>query len=88
MDFPLTRFSGIPEIGLIMRDSQAAMGEISSDQRRESHRVVITEVLDQDRLSRQRTEDSVSGIADDRIAEELLSWRNVLSQMQARVTGA
>ncbi len=85
--FPPDRFVGIPEIGLIMRDSQAVMGEIASDQKREEHRLVMTEVLDADRLSRRRTEDSVGGIADDRIAEELLSWRDVISQMQARVTG-
>lgn len=86
--FPAERFSDIPEIGLIMRDSQAVMGEIASDQKREEHRVVVTEVLNIDRLSRRRTGDSVSGIADDRIAEELLSWRDVISQMQARVQGA
>ena len=85
--FPPARFSGIPEIGLIMRDSQAVMGEIASDQKREEHRLVMTEVLDADRLSRRRTQDSVGGISDDRIAEELLSWRDVISQMQARVTG-
>jgi hypothetical protein len=86
--FPADRFSGVPEIGLIMRDSQAVMGEIASDQSREEHRLVMTEVLDVDRLTRRRTQDNVGGIADDRIAEELLSWRDVISQMQARVTGA
>jgi len=88
LSYPPSRFSGIPEIGLIMRDSQAAMGEIAFDQRREEHRLVETEVLDIDRITRRRSQDSVSGIADDRIAEELLSWRDVISSMQARVTGA
>jgi hypothetical protein len=71
-----------------MRDSQAAMGQIASDQKRTEYRVVMNEVLDRARISRVRTEDAISGIADDKIAEELLSWRNVISDIQARVTGA
>jgi hypothetical protein len=87
-EFPPARFSQVPEISLIMRDSQAAMGQIASDQKRTEYRVVMNEVLDKDRISRVRTEDAISGIADDKIAEELLSWRNVISDIQARVTGA
>lgn len=86
--FPPARFSQVPEISLIMRDSQAAMGQVSSDQKRTEYRVVMNEVLDQERISRVRTGDAISGIADDKIAEELLSWRNVISDIQARVTGA
>lgn len=86
--FPPSRFSGVPEISLIMRDSQAAMGQISSELKRAEYRVVMNEVLDQSRISRVRTGDSVSGIADDKIAEELLSWRNVITDIQARVSGA
>ncbi len=87
-DYPPARFSQIPEISLIMRDSQAAMGQIASDLQRAEYRVVANEVLDQERISRVRTDDAISGIADDKIAEELLSWRNVISEIQARVTGA
>lgn len=87
-DFPPSRFSQIPEISLIMRDSQAAMGQISSDLQRAEYRVVANEVLDQERISRVRTDDAISGIADDKIAEELLSWRNVIADVQGRVTGA
>lgn len=86
--FPPARFSGVPEISLIMRDSQAAMGQIASELKRAEYRVVMNEVLDQARISRIRTGDAISGIADDRIAEELLSWRNVITDIQARVTGA
>jgi len=85
--FPPTRFSQIPEISLIMRDSQAAMGEVSSDQSRAEFRVVSNEVLDLERIARVKTGDSLSGIADNKIAEELLSWRNVITDIQARVTG-
>lgn len=87
LQFPPTRFSQIPEISLIMRDSQAAMGEISSDQSRAEFRVVSNEVLDRERIDRVKTGDSLSGIADNKIAEELLSWRNVITDMQSRVTG-
>jgi hypothetical protein len=87
LEYPPSRFSQIPEISLIMRDSQAAMGEVASDQKRAEYRVVTNEVLDQERISRTRTGDAVAGIADDKIAEELLSWRNVISDIQARVTG-
>lgn len=86
--FPPARFSGVPEISLIMRDSQAAMGQIASELKRAEYRVVMNEVMDQARISRVRTGDAISGIADDRIAEELLSWRNVITDIQARVTGA
>jgi len=86
-DYPAARFSSVPEIGLIFRDSQAAMGELSSDQKRAEYRVVSNEVLDLERKSRDKTADSVSGIADEKIAEELLSWRNAISEIQARVTG-
>jgi hypothetical protein len=85
--YPPARFSSVPEISLIMRDSQAAMGQISSDAKRAEYRVVMDEVLDKARISRVRTGDSISGIADDKIAEELLSWRNVISDVQSRVTG-
>lgn len=85
--FPPSRFSNITEIGLIIRDSQAAMGEIAFDQRREEHRLLMTEVLNAERISRRRAQDNVGGIADDRVAEELLSWRDVLSTMQSRVSG-
>jgi hypothetical protein len=87
LDYPPARFSSVPEISLIMRDSQAAMGEIASSQKRAEFRVVANEVLDQARQTRIETGDSVSGIADDKIAEELLSWRNVISDIQARVVG-
>ena len=87
LNFPPSRFSQIPEISLIMRDSQAAMGQVSSDLKRAEFRLVANEVLDQERISRVRTGDAVSGIADEKIAEELLSWRNVISDIQARVTG-
>lgn len=87
LKFPPTRFSSIPEISLIMRDSQAAMGEISSKQSRSEFRVVSNEVLDLQRIARVNTGDSLSGIADNKVAEELLSWRNVITDVQARVTG-
>jgi hypothetical protein len=87
LQFPPTRFSQIPEISLIMRDSQAAMGEVSSTQSRSEFRVVSNEVLDLERVARINTGDSLSGIADNKIAEELLSWRNVITDIQARVTG-
>lgn len=87
-NFPPSRFTQVPEISLIMRDSQAAMGQVSSDLKRAEYRVVMNEVLDQARISRVRTGDAISGIADDKIAEELLSWRNVITEIQARVTGA
>jgi len=45
-------------------------------------------VVDIERLTRVKSQESIGGIADDRIAEELLSWRDVISQVQARVTGA
>lgn len=87
-NFPPSRFAGVPELSLIMRDSQAAMGQLSSDLKRAEYRVVMNEVLDQARISRVRTGDAISGIADDKIAEELLSWRNVITDIQSRVTGA
>jgi hypothetical protein len=87
LDYPPERFSTVPEISLIMRDSQAAMGEVASGQKRAEFRVVANEVLDQARQIRFETEDSVSGITDDKIAEELLSWRNVISDIAARVIG-
>jgi hypothetical protein len=87
LEYPPSRFSQVPEISLIMRDSQAAMGEVASDQKRAEYRVVMNEVLDQERVSRAKTGDAISGIADEKIAEELLSWRNVISDIQARVTG-
>ncbi len=87
LKFPPTRFAQIPEISLIMRDSQAAMGEISTSQRRSEFRVVSNEVLDLQRVARINTGDSLSGIADNKVAEELLSWRNVITDIQARVTG-
>lgn len=86
--FPPSRFTQVPEISLIMRDSQAAMGQVSSDLKRTEYRVVMNEVLDRARISRVRTGDAISGIADDKIAEELLSWRNVITDIQARVSGA
>lgn len=87
-EFPVDRFSQVPEIGLIMRDSQAAMGEVATKLSRSEFRVVHNEVLDTDRKSRLKTQDSVGGIADERVAEELLSWRDVISKIQATVTGA
>jgi hypothetical protein len=87
LKFPPTRFSQIAEISLIMRDSQAAMGEVSASQTRAEFRVVSNEVLDLARVDRVNTGDSLSGIADDKVAEELLSWRNVITDIQARVTG-
>lgn len=88
-DFPVDRFSQtVPEFGLIMRDSQAAMGEISSKQTRVEHLLVHDEVVNRDRLTRRRLEVTIGSIDDDRIAAELLSWRDVISEMQARVKGA
>jgi hypothetical protein len=88
LEVPIDRFSGVPEIGLIMRDSQAAMGEISAKLSRLEHLIVETEVLDRERLTRVKSQESVGGIDDDRIAEELLSWRDVISEIQAAVAGA
>jgi len=82
------RFTAVPEMGLIFRDSQAALGEIVTKLTRLEHLVVHNEVVDLERKTRVKSQESVGGIADDRIAEELLSWRDVISQVQARVTGA
>lgn len=82
------RFSAVPEMGLIFRDSQAALGEISTKLSRLEHLVVQDEVADFDRRTRVKFQDSVGGIPDARIAEELLSWRDVISQVQSKVTGA
>jgi len=86
-DFPTARFTNVPEISLIMRDSQAAMGEIASKQSRSEHLVVEDAVLDVDRQTRETLQESVGGIADARIAQELLSWRDVITQIQSRVSG-
>jgi len=82
------RFTAVPEMGLIFRDSQAVLGEISSKLSRFEHLVVQNEVVDIERRTRVRSQETVGGIADDRITEELLSWRDVISQVQANVTGA
>lgn len=82
------RFVAVPEMGLIFRDSQAALGEVSSKLTRLEHLVVQNEVVDIERETRVKSQEGVGGIADDRIASELLSWRDVISQVQARVTGA
>lgn len=86
-DFPVARFTNVPELSLIMRDSQAAMGEVSSKQSRAEHLVVEDAVLDLERRTREVLQESVGGIADVRIAQELLSWRGVISQVQERVLG-
>ncbi len=86
-DFPAARFTNVPEISLIMRDSQAAMGEISSKQTRAEHLVVEDAVLDVERQTREIFQESVGDIADAKIAQELLSWRDVISQIQSRVSG-
>jgi len=87
-DISRDRFVAVPEMGLIFRDSQAALGEVASKLTRLEHLVVQNEVVDVERKTRVKSQESVGGIADDRIAEELLSWRDVISQVQARVTGA
>lgn len=88
IDISRDRFVAVPEMGLIFRDSQAALGEVASKLTRLEHLVVQNEVVDVERKTRVKSQESVGGIADDRIAEELLSWRDVISQVQARVTGA
>ena len=86
-EYSPTRFLSVPELNLIMRDSQIAMGEIASKQSRAEHLVVEDAVLDRERLTRERLQESTGGIADDKIAEELLSWRSVIAKIQARVSG-
>jgi len=86
-DFPTARFTNVPEISLIMRDSQAAMGEISSKRSRAEHLVVEDAVLDVERQTRERLQESVGDIADAKIAQELLSWRDVFTLIQSRVSG-
>lgn len=86
-EIPPGRFADVPEISLIMRDSQLAMGEIASKQSRAEHLVVEDAVLDQQQSVRETLEDSVGGIADPLIAQELLSWRDVIIQIQSRVSG-
>jgi hypothetical protein len=88
LEIPPGRFADVPEISLIMRDSQLAMGEIASKQSRAEHLVVENAVLDEQQNVRETLEDSVGGIADPLIAQELLSWRDVIIQIQSRVSGA
>jgi hypothetical protein len=87
LEIPPARFTDVPEISLIMRDSQLAMGEIASKQSRAEHLVVENAVLDEQQNVRETLEDSVGGIADPLIAQELLSWRDVIIQIQSRVSG-
>lgn len=87
LEIPPERFADVPEISLIMRDSQLAMGEIASKQSRAEHLVVEDAVLDSQQNVRETLEDSVGGIADPLIAQELLSWRDVIIQIQSRVSG-
>jgi hypothetical protein len=87
IEIPPARFADVPEISLIMRDSQLAMGEIASKQSRAEHLVVEDAVLDEQQNVRETLEDSVGGIADPLIAQELLSWRDVIIQIQSRVSG-
>ena len=87
LEIPPGRFADVPEISLIMRDSQLAMGEIASKHSRAEHLVVENAVLDEQQNVRETLEDSVGGIADPLIAQELLSWRDVIIQIQARVSG-
>ena len=87
LEVPPGRFADVPEISLIMRDSQLAMGEIASKQSRAEHLVVENAVLDEQQNVRETLEDSVGGIADPLIAQELLSWRDVIIQIQSRVSG-
>jgi hypothetical protein len=86
-EIPPGRFQDVPEISLIMRDSQLAMGEIASKQSRAEHLVVEDAVLDAQQNVREILEDSVGGISDPLIAQELLSWRDVIIQIQSRVSG-
>jgi hypothetical protein len=86
LTIPPSRFADIPEISLIMRDSQLAMGEIASKQSRAEHLVVEDAVLDEQQNVRETLEDSIGGIADPLIAQELLSWRDVIIQIQTRVS--
>lgn len=86
-EIPVARFTNVPEISLIMRDSQAAMGEVASKLSRTEHLVVEDAVLDRERETREVLQESVGGIADARIAQELLSWRDVITQIQSRVSG-
>ena len=87
LEIPPARFADVPEISLIMRDSQLAMGEIASKQSRAEHLVVENAVLDEQQNVRETLEDSVGGIADPLIAQELLSWRDVIIQIQSKVSG-
>jgi hypothetical protein len=87
LEIPPGRFADVPEISLIMRDSQLAMGEIASKQSRAEHLVVEDAVLDEQQNARETLEDSIGGIADPLIAQELLSWRDVIIQIQSRVSG-
>ncbi len=87
LEIPPARFADVPEISLIMRDSQLAMGEIASKQSRAEHLVVENAVLDEQQNVRETLEDSIGGIADPLIAQELLSWRDVIIQIQSRVSG-
>ena len=87
IEIPPGRFADVPEISLIMRDSQLAMGEIASKRSRSAHLVVENAVLDEQQNVRETLEDSVGGIADPLIAQELLSWRDVIIQIQSRVSG-
>ncbi len=87
LEIPPARFADVPEISLIMRDSQLAMGEIASKQSRAEHLVVEDAVLDEQQNVRETLEDSVGGIADPLIAQELLSWRDVIIQIQSKVSG-
>jgi hypothetical protein len=86
LEIPPGRFADVPEISLIMRDSQLAMGEISSKQSRAEHLVVEDAVLDEQQNVRETLEDSIGGIADPLIAQELLSWRDVIITIQSRVS--
>jgi hypothetical protein len=87
LTIPPGRFTDVPEISLIMRDSQLAMGEIASKQSIAEHLVVEDAVLVEQQNARETLEDSIGGIADPLIAQELLSWREVIMTIQARVSG-
>ncbi len=87
IEIPPGRFADVPEISLMMRDSQLAMGEIASKRSRSAHLVVENAVLDEQQNVRETLEDSVGGIADPLIAQELLSWRDVIIQIQSKVSG-
>lgn len=87
LDFSPSRFTAVPELSLLLRDSQLAMGEITSKLTRAEHLVVVNAVLDEQRKVREAFQETVGSIADELIVQELLSWREVITEVQARVSG-